>query len=57
MGPAPVPQKALTAERLAAAVRQAVTSDGIRQRAADLGRRLRAEDGVGVGARAIEAAV
>ena len=56
VGPGPVPQKALTPERLAAAIREAVTSDGLRQRAADLGERLRAEDGVGVAARAIEAA-
>jgi sterol 3beta-glucosyltransferase len=46
VGPQPVPQRELSAERLAAAIR-AATSDGeMRARAADLGRRIRAEDGV-----------
>jgi hypothetical protein len=45
-GPEPVPQKKLTIERLTAAIR-AVTEDGrMRSRAAEVGERIRAEDGV-----------
>lgn len=47
VGPAPIPRKRLSAERLAEAIRWAVSDDGMRQRAADLGARIRAEDGVG----------
>jgi sterol 3beta-glucosyltransferase len=46
-GPAPIPFPALTAERLAAAIRQAVTDQQMRHRAAELGTRIRAEDGPG----------
>ena len=52
VGPPPVSRRALTAERLAAAIRAAVTDEGMRARAARLGERIRAEDGVG---RAVEA--
>lgn len=45
-GPAPIPRKQLTVERLAAAIQQAVTDPAMRQRAAALGRTIRAEDGV-----------
>lgn len=45
-GPAPVPRRRLTASSLAAALR-ATTDERMRERAADIGRRLRAEDGVG----------
>lgn len=45
-GPSPIPRKQLTAERLAAAIEVAVTDAGMRRRAADLGAKLRAEDGV-----------
>ena len=51
LGPRPIPRHELTAERLAAAIQVAVHDAGMRQRAAALGRRLRAEDGV---ARAVE---
>jgi sterol 3beta-glucosyltransferase len=47
VGPPSVPLKRLTADRLAAAIRAAVTDEGIARRAAELGERLRAEDGVG----------
>jgi sterol 3beta-glucosyltransferase len=51
VGPEPVPQKRLTAEGLAAAIR-AVNEDGrMRSRAAEVGEGIRAEDGV---ARAVE---
>lgn len=46
VGPPPLPQKRLTAEALAAAIRAVVSDDGIRARAAALGERIRAEDGV-----------
>jgi sterol 3beta-glucosyltransferase len=51
VGPQPVPYRQLTAERLAAAITCAVTDKDMRARAATLGERIRAEDGVG---RAIE---
>jgi sterol 3beta-glucosyltransferase len=46
-GPPPIPQRKLTAERLAAAIRSAVADGEMRQRAASLGEAIRAEDGVG----------
>jgi UDP:flavonoid glycosyltransferase YjiC (YdhE family) len=46
VGPAPIPQRKLRAEALADAITRAVTDLGIAQRAAALGARLRAEDGV-----------
>jgi len=46
-GPAPVPRKQLTAGRLEHAVRQAVSDEAMRGRAAEVGRLMRAEDGVG----------
>lgn len=51
VGPAPVPYRELSAARLAAAIRSAVDDPAKRARAADLGRRLAAEDGLG---RAVE---
>jgi sterol 3beta-glucosyltransferase len=54
VGPQPIPQKQLTAERLAAAIDQAVHDTGMRQRAADLGERIRAEDGVACAVERIE---
>jgi UDP:flavonoid glycosyltransferase YjiC (YdhE family) len=47
VGPAPIPQSALTADGLAAALRQATHDPAMRARAATLGTALRAEDGVG----------
>lgn len=46
VGPAPVPQKRLTAERLAHALREATTSPSIRRTAEAVGQRLRSENGV-----------
>ncbi len=43
----PIPRKRLTAENLAAAITTAVTDPSLRACAADLGARIRAEDGVG----------
>jgi UDP:flavonoid glycosyltransferase YjiC (YdhE family) len=45
-GPKPIPRKRLTADRLAEAISQAVTDEAICQRAAELGARIRAEDGI-----------
>ncbi len=52
VGPPPIPIKKLAAARLAAAIEAAVTDPALRVRAAALGERIRAEDGV---ARAVEA--
>lgn len=47
VGPAPVPQKKLTSETLAEAIRQMTTDRAMQARAAQLGELIRAEDGVG----------
>ena len=54
LGPAPVPRRRLTAERLAHAITAAL-DPAIVARARSVGERLRAEDGTGVGANWIEA--
>jgi sterol 3beta-glucosyltransferase len=46
VGPAPIPQKQLTAAGLAAAIREASSNTAMQQRAADLGAALQREDGV-----------
>lgn len=46
VGPTPIPHQTLTGERLAYALRVAADHQPMRQRAADLGARLRQEDGV-----------
>jgi sterol 3beta-glucosyltransferase len=46
VGPAPIPRKQLTAERLTAAIHQAVTDRAMQKCAADLGAKIRAEDGI-----------
>lgn len=46
VGPAPVPQKRMTAAALAAAIREAVSNEEMRRRAEGLGGSLRAEKGV-----------
>jgi UDP:flavonoid glycosyltransferase YjiC (YdhE family) len=52
VGPRPVPYTRLSAEKLADAIEVAVNDRGMRARAAALGARIRAENGV---ARAVEA--
>lgn len=47
VGPAPIPFKNLTGERLVEAITSAVDDDVMRRRAEQLGAMLRAEDGVG----------
>jgi UDP:flavonoid glycosyltransferase YjiC (YdhE family) len=46
-GPRPIPRKALTARKLAAAIDRAVHDEAMRARAERLGAALRAEDGLG----------
>lgn len=46
LGPDPIPQKKLTAERLADAIRTAVTDPEMREQAQAYGRAIRAENGV-----------
>jgi sterol 3beta-glucosyltransferase len=46
VGPAPIPRKQLTVERLAQAIRTAVTDRPTIQRADDLGAKIQAEDGI-----------
>ncbi|MFC8799520.1 glycosyltransferase [Promicromonospora sp. NPDC057138] len=46
VGPEPIPVKTVDANRLTAAINQATTDEGMRERAADLGVRLRQEDGI-----------
>lgn len=52
VGPSPIARKEMTAEALGAAIRRAATETEMRDRAAALGARIRAEDGV---ARAVDA--
>jgi sterol 3beta-glucosyltransferase len=47
VGPYPIPQRKLTAESLADAIKTAVSDQDMRQRAAELGKVIRSEDGVG----------
>jgi UDP:flavonoid glycosyltransferase YjiC (YdhE family) len=46
VGPKPIPRKKLTVERLARAIQQALTDQTMRRRAADLGSKIQAEDGI-----------
>jgi sterol 3beta-glucosyltransferase len=46
VGTEPIPRKKLTVERLAQAIRQAVTDQSMLRRAADVGAKIRAEDGI-----------
>jgi UDP:flavonoid glycosyltransferase YjiC (YdhE family) len=54
VGPKPIPRSRLTAEKLAAAITQAVKDQGIQARAAVLGEKIRAENGVGNAVQAVE---
>lgn len=53
-GPRPIPRKRLTSRGLAAAINEALNNPQMRQKAAQLGGRIRAEDGVGNAVRLIE---
>jgi sterol 3beta-glucosyltransferase len=54
-GPKPISRNKLTTVKLAGAIQQAVSDEAIKHKAAQLGRRIRAEDGVGTAVRLIEA--
>lgn len=54
VGPRPIPRKQLTGARLGEAITAAVTDQGMRQQAADLGQKIRAEDGVDSAVASIE---
>lgn len=54
VGPKPIPRRRLSAAGLAKAIQTAVTDPAMRQRAADLGEEIRAEDGIGIAADLIE---
>jgi sterol 3beta-glucosyltransferase len=54
VGPTPISQKTLTAEKLAAALRTMLTDTEMQRRAGELGQKIRAEKGV---ARAVEVIV
>ncbi|MDX1990858.1 MAG: glycosyltransferase [bacterium] len=47
VGPSPIPRKKLTAQKLAEAIREAVSDATMRQQASALGQRIRDEDGIG----------
>jgi len=46
VGPVPIPRKKLSVERLAQAINEVVTDREMRQRAANLGSKIQAEDGI-----------
>jgi sterol 3beta-glucosyltransferase len=46
VGPEPIPRRKLTVERLAQAIQRVLTDQTMRQRAADLGTKIQAEDGI-----------
>jgi len=46
VGPAPIPRRKLTIDRLAQAIQEAVTNTAMRQRAVELGAKIQAEDGI-----------
>jgi UDP:flavonoid glycosyltransferase YjiC (YdhE family) len=53
VGTAPIPRKQLTVDLLAQAIQQGVTDQAMRRRAAQLGSRIRSEDGIGESVRVI----
>ena len=53
-GPRPIPRSQLTVETLVAAITEAVTSRPMQAKAADLGMKIRAEDGVSQAVRTIK---
>jgi len=57
VGPKPIPRRKLTVERLTEAILVATESTSLRERAAALGERIRAEDGVGAAASIIQSSL
>ncbi|GAB5536387.1 MAG: hypothetical protein Rubg2KO_26360 [Rubricoccaceae bacterium] len=54
VGTAPIPQRKLTADGLARAIRKTLDNASLRQRAKALGAKIRAEDGIGRAVQALE---
>ena len=54
VGPAPIPHKRLTVDRLAQAIQIAVTDQTMQQKAAELGSKICAEDGIAQAVRVIQ---
>jgi sterol 3beta-glucosyltransferase len=54
LSPQPIPRRSLTSARLTHAIRVAVQDEGLRQRATDMGRRIRTENGVAAAIEAIQ---
>lgn len=54
VGPAPIPRRRLTVDRLAGAIERAVSNESMRESAASLGERIRSEDGLGEACRFVE---
>jgi sterol 3beta-glucosyltransferase len=46
VGPAPIPQRKLTPEKLAAAIRQAMSDEDMKRAAGELGAKIRSENGI-----------
>ncbi len=57
VGTAPIPRKHLTVERLATAIDRVASDRSMRQRAAELGAKIQAEDGIANAVALIEAAI
>jgi sterol 3beta-glucosyltransferase len=54
VGTKPIPHGKLTAEKLAAAIQEATTDRAMQERAAELGRKIAVEDGVGEAVKAVK---
>jgi UDP:flavonoid glycosyltransferase YjiC (YdhE family) len=54
VGPAPIPRQKLTADALAQAIQHATTDTTMQRKAAELGAKIRAEDGVAEAVKQIE---
>jgi UDP:flavonoid glycosyltransferase YjiC (YdhE family) len=54
VGPTTIPRSKLTVDRLAQAIQEAVTNSAMRQRAAELGSKIQAEDGIANAVKIIE---
>jgi UDP:flavonoid glycosyltransferase YjiC (YdhE family) len=54
IGTSPIPRKKLTADKLAAAIQQATGDPAMRERAAELAKKIAVEDGVGMAAEAVQ---
>jgi sterol 3beta-glucosyltransferase len=57
VGPKPIPQRRLTADKLAAAITTAVQDQTMKREAAQLGRQISLEDGIARAVEIIEAVV